>query len=114
MMAHNEAKWRNNLSHRNPQTTDSRRPGLQQCELATRKPIHVEIDFEEAAAVNDTLYKHQVVISFDGRVNSTQAREWIDAYNKLHTSHTLRFQEPLIHSLFVVVVHSVTPSATVD
>jgi hypothetical protein len=74
----------------------------------------VEIDFKEAAAINKTLYKNQVVISFDGRVNSVQAREWIKAYNKVHTSHSLRFQEPLIHLLFVVLVHSAAPSVIVE
>jgi hypothetical protein len=112
-MARNNTNWRNNQNWRNPPVAAIKRQPQKNKEPA-HKPLQVEVDFEEAAEINDTLYKHQIVLSFDGRVKSTQAREWIEAYNQLHTSHSLCFCEALIHSLFVAVVYSAAPGSTVQ
>jgi hypothetical protein len=83
--------WKNNQGRKQPPITEGRR----------QQPLK-----KEPA-------KKQLVLCFERRVDSLQASDWIQAYNKLHTSHSLMLHDTLIHSLHIVIVVSAAPSLTI-
>jgi hypothetical protein len=112
MMAGNNSNWRANQYRKNPPITKAKRKQPQPISREHLKPIKVSNSRENIEGIEQILYQHKLVISFDGRVTNSQVTEWITAYNKEHSSHALSLFESLIHSLFVVLVESDLPEST--
>jgi hypothetical protein len=88
-MLGNNSNWRSNQFRKEPSSNKAKQKHHQVDSREHPKPMKVAISRDIIRGIEEILYQHKVVILFDGRVTSTQAGEWITAYNEEHLSHSL-------------------------